>query len=113
MANEIIEWSKGIHELQNAFLDIKIKPVPGEAVLSAEKCRYVFFFEEGVRSAGIGEKFALLLLERGFGGSYKLTAVGDCFVKQSNMCNQIKKYGLDADSMVVAVLGKVKREFSV
>ncbi|MBQ6019197.1 MAG: 1-deoxy-D-xylulose-5-phosphate synthase, partial [Clostridia bacterium] len=58
----------------------KVKPIAPEAVASALGCARVFFFEEGERSGGAGEAFALLLEEAGFRGKYVLTAVPDTFV---------------------------------
>ena len=42
----------------------------------------VFFFEEGVRSGGIGESFARLMLENDIRADFSLTAFPDCFIKQ-------------------------------
>ncbi|MCL2508020.1 MAG: 1-deoxy-D-xylulose-5-phosphate synthase [Oscillospiraceae bacterium] len=78
----------------------RVKPLDGEAAGAVMDCKRVFFFEEGVRSAGVGEKFAAALLQRGFRGKYKLTAVEDEFVKQASVAAQLRKYKLDADGMV-------------
>lgn len=77
----------------------KIKPIDPEAVREVLACKHVFFFEEGVRSAGVGEAFALRLLENGFSGQYKLTAIPDCFVPQASVEAQLKKFGLDTGSI--------------
>lgn len=77
----------------------KIKPIDPDAVRAVLSCKHVFFFEEGVRSAGVGEAFALRLLENGFNGQYKLTAIPDCFVPQASVNAQLKKFGLDAESI--------------
>ena len=81
----------------------KIKPLPLEAIRGALNCDNVFFFEEGVRSAGVGEKTALMLLEGGFKGRYHLTAVNDCFVCQASVASQLRKYRLDTDRMEAVV----------
>lgn len=77
----------------------RIKPIDPAAVEAVLACKNVFFFEEGVRSGGIGEAFALQLLERGFKGNYSLTAVPDCFVAQASVDAQLRRYGLDAQSI--------------
>lgn len=77
----------------------RIRPIDPQAVEAVLRCRRVFFFEEGVRSGGIGEAFALMLLERGFAGQFSLTAVPDCFVPQASVDSQLRRFGLDADSI--------------
>ena len=77
----------------------RIRPVDPDAVQTALESEKVFFFEEGVRSGGVGEAFALSLLERGFQGTYDLTAVPDCFVPQATVKAQLAKYGLDEASI--------------
>lgn len=83
----------------------RIIPLAPEAVGAAAACAHIFFFEEGVRSGGIGESFAAQLLAAGFRGSYHLTAVPDCFVPQMCTASALAKYGLDAPGMVRAVQG--------
>ena len=46
----------------------------------------------------------LLLLENGFGGQYALTAIPDCFVPQASVQAQLKKFGLDAQSIRQKIL---------
>ncbi|MCR5484799.1 MAG: 1-deoxy-D-xylulose-5-phosphate synthase [Clostridiales bacterium] len=77
----------------------KIKPINPEILPKLLRCERVFFFEEGTLSGGVGEKVALKLLENGFKGEYKITAVPDCFVKQATVESQLKKYMLDTDGM--------------
>jgi len=88
----------------------RIKPIDPEAVNSVVGATRIFFFEEGVRSAGTGEKFALLLLENGYEGSYLLTAVDDCFVKHATVKEQLKKYCLDEAGIVNTVYGSIRSE---
>ena len=77
----------------------RIRPVDPEAVQIALDSKKVFFFEEGVRTGGVGEAFALRLLEQGFSGSYDLNAVPDCFVQQATVEAQLRQYGLDEASI--------------
>ena len=67
--------------------------------------RAVYFFEEGIQNGGVGEKLALRLLEAGYRGEYKLTAVDYCFVEQGSVASTIIKNNLDTDSMVEIVGG--------
>lgn len=77
-----------------------IKPINSEIAALLNDVSEVYFFEEGVKSGGIGEGLALSMLEHGFKGKYKLVAVDDAFVAQASVDEQIKKYGFDKDSMI-------------
>lgn len=77
----------------------RIKPIDEEAIESVMNAKHIFFYEEGVRSGGIGEKFAAILLQKGYKGAYDLTAVEDCFVKQAKIPELIKMHKMDSESM--------------
>ncbi len=105
---------KAIEKLQKNGINAKIiklnrvKPIDIGAVKAALDCKHIFFFEEGVRSAGVGEAYALRLLESGYKGKYKLTAVDDCFVKQASVSYLLSKYNLDTKGMVNTIIGGLK-----
>lgn len=106
------EAAKAIKELANYSIDAKvlklnrIKPIDPEALKAVMNTTHIFFYEEGVRSGGIGEKFAAELLQHGYKGNYDITAVEDCFVKQAKVPELIKQYGFDSDSMVNKIVEK-------
>lgn len=106
------EAAKAIKELANHSIDAKvlklnkIKPIDPEALKEVMNATHIFFYEEGVRSGGIGEKFAAELLQHGYKGNYDITAVEDCFVKQAKVPELIKQYGFDSDSMVNKIVEK-------
>lgn len=106
------EAAKAIKELANHSIDAKvlklnrIKPIDSEALKAVMNATHIFFYEEGVRSGGIGEKFAAELLQHGYKGNYDITAVEDCFVKQAKVPELIKQYGFDSDSMVNKIVEK-------
>lgn len=77
-----------------------IKPISSEIATLLNDVNEVYFFEEGVKSGGVGEGLALSMLEHGFNGKYKLVAVDEAFVAQASVDEQIKKYGFDKDSMI-------------
>lgn len=77
----------------------RIKPIDPAAVEEVLSSDVVLFFEEGVRSAGIGESFAVHLLEQGFGGKFRLTAIPDCFVPQASVASQLSAFGLDENAI--------------
>lgn len=81
----------------------RILPLPQDAVEAVSDCDRVFFFEEGVRSGGIGEKFALRLLERGFTGKFSLTAVEDCFVRHAPVEALLHEYKLDCEGITSVI----------
>ena len=78
----------------------RIKPLPENAVDIMFTMKKVFFFEEGIRSGGIGEKTGFRLLERGYKGTFSLTAVNDRFVSQATVGELLHEYGLDAEGIV-------------
>ena len=106
------EAAKAIKELSKHNIDVKIlklnriKPIDPEALKEVMNAKHIFFYEEGVRSGGIGEKFAAELLQHGYKGSYDITAVEDCFVKQAKVPELIKQYKFDSESMVNKIVEK-------
>ncbi len=83
----------------------RIKPLDLSVIDELKKDDFVFFFEEGIQNGGVGEKLALRLLESGYNGKYKLTAVDYCFVEQGSVEVTIKSNHLDALSMEEIVGG--------
>lgn len=84
----------------------RIIPMDIEAVKSVLSAKLIFFFEEGIRSGGIGERFGELLLENGFKGAYTLTAVPDEFVVHAPVSSQMKRYKLDEEGMLSVITEK-------
>ena len=87
----------------------KIKPFPCGADQSVIACGNVFFFEEGMRSGGVGETFASKLLESGFKGKYSITAVDGEFVSHASVQRLMEKYSLDS----AAIVRKIENEVSL
>lgn len=88
----------------------RIKPIDDGAFAQAVGCKNLFFFEEGIKSGGVGEKFAAGLLEKGYGGKWKLVAVNDKFVEHAGVNSLLKKYNLDEDSMVETVRAALRKD---
>lgn len=78
----------------------QIKPIPAEVLQLLMNKKRIFFFEEGMRSCGIGEKLGCLLLEKGYSGSYMITAVDDKFAPQASVSDLVAQYKLDKDSII-------------
>lgn len=81
----------------------RIKPLAQEAIEAALTCRNVFFFEEGMKGGGVGEKFGCELLMKGFKGSYNLTAVEDEFVAHASVNSLMEKYSMSAEKMAALI----------
>lgn len=77
-----------------------IKPISEEAVDKSLRFKNIVFFEESMRSGGVAEKFAAMLLEKGYKGKYIIKAVNDEFVAHAPVESQLKKYGLDTKGMI-------------
>ncbi len=84
----------------------RIRPIPDEALNIAFNSKKIFFFEEGVRSGGVGEKLAAQLLQMGYKGEYSLTAVEDKFVKQATISQLYDEYGFSAEKIAQKVRGE-------
>mgnify|MGYP003308941839 CR=1 FL=1 len=80
-----------------------IVPVPVESIEAIAGVKKVFFFEEGVKSGGVGESFASVMLENKLSPEFYLTAFPDCFVKQGKTESIFKQYKLDCNGMVDTV----------
>ncbi len=64
----------------------------------------IFVFEECMENGGIGEHIAYKLMSLGYQGLFKVTAVTEGFVPQSTTQSALKKYKLDAGSIVDIIL---------
>ena len=83
-----------------------IKPIPEDIIEMLRNKKKVFFFEEGMRSCGVGEKLGCMLLESGFSGIYNITAVNDKFAPQASVSDLIAQYKLDKNSIINTILEK-------
>ena len=81
----------------------KIKPLNAELFDSIKEAKKIFFFEESRKDGSVSEKFGSFLSEMGYKGDYFVTAVEDSFVKQASVESQLRKYGLDTNSIVKKV----------
>lgn len=66
----------------------------------------IFMFEESVKNGGIGSMLAEKLLSFGFKGSFKYTAINNCFVKQATQSEQRAEANLNAESIIKTVNGE-------
>ena len=95
---------KGINA--SALIFHKIKPINIDAISIAEKYTNVYFYEESVKSGGVGESFSNYLLTKGFKNNYYHIAINDEFVPHAPVSSLMKKYGFDVDSIVKCIMEK-------
>ena len=84
----------------------QIKPVPEKVTELLSDKKEIFFFEEGMKSGGVGEKLSSILFEKGVSCRYTITAVEDKFVEQANVSDLISAYKLDAKSIINRITEK-------
>lgn len=87
----------------------KIKPLSDGAVSEAAKCKKIFFFEEGMRTGGVGESMASKLLEKSFDGRYSITAVDNEFVGHASVSSLLEKYSMSAKKMYEKIMNEVEQ----
>lgn len=84
----------------------RISPLDKTIIEKLNKYKKIYFFEEGIKTGGIGEQIGALLAENNFGGEYINIAVDRTFVSTASAKSQIEKYGLDTDSVIKTVMGE-------
>ncbi len=80
----------------------KIFPISDETIKLLNGYSEIHFFEEGVKSGGIGEHIGCRLNEIGFAEKYSVHAIEGGFVAADDVSSALKTYGLDTDSMISA-----------
>jgi len=76
----------------------RIYPINDSILEILNQYDVIGFFEEGIHNGGIAEILGSMLLENGYKGSYHINAING-FVPSACVCDSLKKYGLDSDSM--------------
>ena len=71
-----------------------------------KKYKNIFFLEEGIKSGGIGEHLGTKIAEAGLNAAYRHIAVDNCFVAAASVDSQLKKFGLDKDSIIKTLKGE-------
>jgi len=109
---EFANCYKAYCELTDCFLIKlnKIKPINAQIAEYVRSAKAVYFFEEGIKSGGIGEAFALLLEENGIQAEYHHISVENEFVKQASVESQLCTYRLDKNSIIEEVLNGKKNQ---
>ncbi len=81
-----------------------ISPIDLKTIEIIKQYKQVYFFEEGIKSGGIGMQFMSLLGE--FDGKFDLVAIEDVSVKQASVAETLDNLGLSAKAMVKKIAGK-------
>jgi len=76
----------------------RVLPLDSSAIDAVLACERIDFYEEGIRTGGVGERFGLGLLERRWPGKFTLTAI-DGFARHASVNELLAEYGLDAEAM--------------
>lgn len=84
----------------------QIKPIPEQVFELLSDKKEIFFFEEGIKSGGVGEKLGSVLLEKGIFCRYIVTAVENKFVEQASVGDLITTYKLDTQSIINKITEK-------
>lgn len=102
---EFANCIEALPKLTDAFIIKlnKIKPIDFKVFDALKNVKDVFFFEDGIRSGGVGECFASLMIENGIGAKFTHICVKDEFIKQASVESQLKKYHLDTKSIIHTV----------
>ena len=108
----IVTYGREFFEVINASLKLRkdginvkviklnrINPIDDGAVDAVINCNKVYFYEEGMKSGGICEHFAIKLFEKGFKGDYSVTAIDNRFVQHASVEESMAELMLDADSI--------------
>lgn len=99
---EFLNVYDALGELDNTFA-IKlnrIKPINPNVLDLLKNVKTVYFFEEGIKSGGVGECFGSMLAESDVKAKFRHICIEDEFIKQASVESQLKKYRLDKESII-------------
>lgn len=99
---EFLNVYDALGELDNTFA-IKlnrIKPINPNVFDLLKNVKTVYFFEEGIKSGGVGECFGSMLAESDVTAKFRHICIEDEFIKQASVESQLKKYRLDKESII-------------
>ena len=82
----------------------RVWPIDPDAVHAVFNSKDIIFFEEGIKSGGVGEAFATQLLTAGYTGKYSHIAVDNTFVHHAPIPELLDEFGLSADEIVKEIL---------
>lgn len=90
-----------------AVIKLNVLTQLGSSIIDElKKYDRIFFFEEGMKVGGVGERIGSMLAEGESEAFYRHVAVDSCFVATASVASQMKKYSLDTESMIKIVKGE-------
>ncbi len=96
--------ASGIENIDIVKLN-KIYPLSEDDIKKIASYEEIYFFEEGIKSGGIGEHLGSALLEKGFKGKFVNTAIENNFVPSSSVSKALENNRLDKNSMI-SIIGR-------
>ncbi len=78
----------------------KIYPLSDALISELKNYKQIDFYEETVKSGGIGEHLSACLNENGYNGNYNIHAVNNEFVPMASTAVALNKLGLDCENML-------------
>lgn len=99
---EFSECYKAFKQLDDTFLIKlnKIKPIDKHICSVLKNVKRIFFYEDGIKSGGIGEVLLAMLIENEINAQFRHICVDDEFVKQASVQKQLSNYKLDYKSII-------------
>ena len=97
--NEALKAKEKDNDLDIIKLN-KVFPFSDELVKTLLSYSCIHFYEETVKSGGIGEHLISLLLQNGFKGEFTIHAIDNKFVPAASVASTIAANGLDYESML-------------
>lgn len=93
---------KAYQQLDDVFIIKlnKIKPINNGVFDLLKNCKNIYFYEEAVKSGGVGSEFASALCKNSVTANFKHICVNDEFVKQASVSRQFEMYSLDPQSII-------------
>ena len=78
----------------------KIKPISDNALKISSNFKNIFFFEEGILSGGVGEKFYCEFAKYNkLNSNFKLVGINNEFIKHDTVESTLKSLKLDSDGI--------------
>lgn len=99
---EFSQCYSALQNLEDTFI-IKlnrIKPINQDVLSLLNHAENIYFYEEGIKTGGIGEAFGVMLKKSNINSNYRHIAINDEFVKQASVGSQLNKYKLDSESII-------------
>lgn len=86
----------------------RVWPIHPDVIKEAASCKEVLFYEEGCKSGGIGESFALELLKAESNAKYSHYAIDNTYVHHAPVEVLLEEFRLDKDSMKAELKKRVE-----